>query len=91
MPLVVIQIRVSDPQQLAPYAALAQASLDAHGIRRVARSTEVEVLEGSPAGSMFVVLEGDTVEQVRAWYSSPEYAEAARARAGIAEFTTVVL
>ena len=88
--IIVVHIDTQDPKQLGPYQALARPTMEEHGIRLLAKSPAATVLEGEAPGAMTVVLEAESTEHAQAWYASPGYTEAIRAREGKAEFTMVV-
>jgi uncharacterized protein (DUF1330 family) len=60
------------------------SSIALYGGRYLTRGGETNVLEGDWTPERFVILEFPTMEQARAWWSSPEYAEAKALRQAIA-------
>ncbi len=86
-----IEITVDDPARLAPYQALALSTMKEHGIRLLGKTPEPAVLEGEPPKALVVVLQADSVEAAKAWYTSPAYSKAVDARRGVATFTTRVV
>ncbi len=78
---VISEVEARDPAALDRYRSLAQASIAAHGGRYLVRGAAPQVLEGDwPGARRVVVVEFPTAEAARAWYASPEYAEALRVR-----------
>ncbi|MFL5344398.1 MAG: DUF1330 domain-containing protein [Hyalangium sp.] len=73
---VVVEVEVHDAQTYERYKKLAPPAIAAYGGRYLVRGGATEVLEGSWKPPRFVVLEFPTAERARAWWSSPEYAEA---------------
>jgi uncharacterized protein (DUF1330 family) len=73
---VVVNIEVRDAATYERYKQLAPPSIAAYGGRYVARGGATEVLEGSWQPKRFVILEFPSAARARAWWSSPEYAEA---------------
>ncbi len=73
---IIVQIDVKDPVIYDEYKALAPASIEAYGGRYIVRGGEVETLEGAWKPPRFVVLEFPDTTAARAWWASPEYAEA---------------
>jgi uncharacterized protein (DUF1330 family) len=73
---VVVQITVENQVVYERYKRLAPPSIAAHGGRYLARGGKSEVLEGAWQPSRLVVLEFPSPERARAWWNSPEYAEA---------------
>lgn len=49
--------------------------VEAHGGRFLARSGDIEVVQGEWNPERIALVEFDTVEQARAWQDSPGYAE----------------
>ncbi len=69
------QVTVTDPSWIEDYIPKVQAMVEAHGGRYLARNTEIEKLEGpGEAPSVAVILEFPSMEQVKQWYDSAEYA-----------------
>ena len=73
---VIVQIAVEDPVAYERYKLLAPPSIAAYGGRYAVRGGRSEVLEGAWQPARLVVLEFPSVERARAWWGSPEYAEA---------------
>jgi uncharacterized protein (DUF1330 family) len=81
MPAYVISdLSPRDAGALQIYRTRAAAAIAHHGGRYLARFGAIETLEGSWRPQMLVIVEFPTVEQARAWYRSPEYAEALAVR-----------
>ncbi len=73
---VISQVAVRDPEALQQYRSRAAKTFAKYGGRyRVRAGAAKEVLEGDWP-QMVVVVEFPDMERARAWYSSPEYAEA---------------
>jgi uncharacterized protein (DUF1330 family) len=73
---VAVQVEIHDPATYARYKEMAPPSIIAYGGRYIARGGTVETLEGAWKPSRFVLLEFPSMERARAWWHSPEYAEA---------------
>lgn len=73
---VLVQVDVRDPVAYERYKELAPPSIAAHGGRYLARGGATETLEGSWRPGRLVVLEFPDAGAARAWWHSPEYAEA---------------
>jgi uncharacterized protein (DUF1330 family) len=88
---IIVQIDVKDPETYDEYKALAPPSIEAYGGKYIVRGGEVETLEGTWKPPRFVVLEFPDTASARAWWSSPEYAEAKalRQRAAASEMILV--
>ena len=79
---VVSDIEVTDPVKYEGYKRLAQDSIAKYGGKYLTRGGATTVMEGSWSPPRVVILEFPTVEQAKAWYTSPEYTKAKDARAG---------
>jgi uncharacterized protein (DUF1330 family) len=80
----VVDIDIHDPARYETYKLMAPPSIAQYGGRYLTRGGETNVLEGDWTPKRFVILEFPTMEQARAWWSSPEYAEAKTLRQAIA-------
>ena len=65
-----------DPEAIEIYRTRAAASIARHGGRYLARGGKIDILEGGWNPRNIVVVEFPDAEQARAWYRSPDYAEA---------------
>lgn len=88
---IVIEIEAKDLSRLKRYQELALPTMQQHGIRLVGKAPDPAVLEGESGGNLVVLLEADSAESARAWYTSAEYAAAVEARRGVARFTTTLV
>jgi uncharacterized protein (TIGR03086 family) len=78
---VISEVEVLDESQGQRYRDLASASIARYGGRYVVRGANPDVPEGDwPSGQRVVVVEFPSMEQLRSWYDSPEYAEALSVR-----------
>jgi uncharacterized protein (DUF1330 family) len=73
-------ITVHDRTAFEIYRTRAADAIHTYGGRYLARSEEVQVLEGSWNPDMIVIVEFPSLEQARAWYRSPDYAFALEVR-----------
>lgn len=73
---VIVEITVLDPERYDRYKELAPASIAAYGGRYLVRGGASEPLEGGWTPARLVIVEFPSVERARAWWSSPEYADA---------------
>ncbi len=78
--LVIVDIHVTDPETYEQYKMLASQSIGRYGGRYLVRGGEAATLEGRWQPGRLVVLEFPSAERARAWWSSPEYAEARQLR-----------
>lgn len=88
---VVVDITVNDADAYARYRELAPPAIAAYGGRYLARGGATETLEGDWSPSRLVILEFPDAEAARAWWHSPEYAEAKALRHACADADMVVV
>lgn len=69
---VITEIDVTDAEAFREYAPRVQPSFAPFGGRYVVRGGQTQALAGD-APKRVVVLAFDNIEQVRAWYDSPQY------------------
>ncbi len=67
---------ILDPVLMERYRALAQTTIKHYGGRYIVRGGAIEKVEGDWTAQAIVIVEFPTMEKARAWYRSPEYAEA---------------
>lgn len=72
---VLAEVEVTEPESAADYRRIAAAAIDQYGGRYLVRNEVPEPVEGEwPAARRVVLLEFDTIERARDWYSSDAYA-----------------
>lgn len=69
-----------DPAAFQIYRTRAAASITQYGGRYLARGGSVEPLEGEWSPRTIIILEFPDIDRARAWYRSPEYAQALQVR-----------
>ena len=88
----IIRARVHDKAAFAAgYAPAAAALVERFGGRYVVRTPQPEVLEGADAGGSVVVSQWPDRAAALAFWNSPEYAEAKRLRAGLADVEVMLV
>jgi uncharacterized protein (DUF1330 family) len=88
---ILANVEVTDPQQYEEYKRLSTIAMKAHGAEVCVRGGPVQVLEGDWTPDRTVILKFPSVEQARAFYDSPEYAAARKAREGAAVMRMVLI
>jgi uncharacterized protein (DUF1330 family) len=88
---VVVQVDVKDPERYADYRVMVPPTLAKYGGRFIVRGGKTETLEGDWAPKRFVVVEFPSLEQAKAWWASPEYAEAKALRQATSETQMIVV
>jgi uncharacterized protein (DUF1330 family) len=77
---VISDVAPQDPQAWETYIKLAPATIEKYGGRYLARGGDVETMEGTWAPKAIVLVEFPNADAVKAWYASPEYAQALKVR-----------
>jgi uncharacterized protein (DUF1330 family) len=77
---VISELEVRDPVAIETYRTIAAKSIAQYGGRYLVRGGAAEVAEGGPPVKNIVVVEFPSMERLREWYASPEYAEALKVR-----------
>ncbi len=77
---VISEVEIINEDAANQYRQLAAASIATYGGRYLARAAEAIVVEGEPIPRRVVIVEFSSMEQIRKWYESPEYAEALKFR-----------
>lgn len=81
MPVYLISdVTPKDPEAFQTYRTRAAASIALYGGRYLARGGSVEPLEGEWAPRTIIIVEFPDIDRARAWYRSPEYAQALEVR-----------
>jgi uncharacterized protein (DUF1330 family) len=83
--LMIIQATVSNREQYRKYQAGVQPLIASHGGRLKASGTGLEVLEGSHDGRRLIVFEFDSMDAIRNFWNSKEYAAVKPLRYGAAK------
>jgi uncharacterized protein (DUF1330 family) len=79
---VVVQIEVEDAERYEAYKRQAPPSIAAYEGRYLVRGGPSTLLEGDWQPSRLVILEFPDAARARAWWASPEYADAKALRQG---------
>ena len=78
---VISEVEMLDESQGRRYRELAAGSITRHGARYLARGAVPVVAEGNwPANTRIVIVEFPSMDRLRAWYVSADYAEALAVR-----------
>jgi uncharacterized protein (DUF1330 family) len=76
----IAQLEVTDRETFAAYRARVSETIAKHGGRYLVRGGAITPLEETPPKPRIVVLEFDSVEAVKRWYESEDYAPLADMR-----------
>ncbi len=89
---VIGHLAISDPSWVEDYIPKVQAMVESHGGRYLARSTELERLEGSgDPPNVAVILEFPSLEVAKKWYNSDEYRPQLEARQAGSDGTLLLM
>ncbi|MGD9210127.1 MAG: DUF1330 domain-containing protein [Desulfobacteraceae bacterium] len=81
MPAFVIsEVEIIDEESANEYRKLAAIAIEKYNGRYLTRAAEAIVVEGQTTGRKVVILEFPSMQQIRNWYASPEYAKALKYR-----------
>ena len=87
----VVDIEVTDPAQFEEYRKLAPAAIAKYGGRYLIRGGAYEAIEGDWKPQRLTVVEFESMEKAKAFYNSPEYQVAIKARKGAANFKLLLV
>jgi uncharacterized protein (DUF1330 family) len=87
----VVDIDVTDPAQFEEYKKLAPAAIAKYGGRYIIRGGAYEVIEGNWKPQRVTIVEFESMEKGKAFYHSPEYQQAVKARAGAANMKMLLV
>ncbi len=89
---VIVEMKISDPEQYKQYMAAAPASIAAAGGEYLVRGGRHESLEGDWQPARLAVLKFPSFEQAKAWYDGEQYRAARARRLGATEqFNMIVV
>lgn len=88
---VILDIDVKDPAGYEEYKKRGAPTILAYGGRPLARGGRTEVLEGNWQPKRVVIIEFNTLEEVKRWWNSPEYNEAKKLRHKSADTNVIFL
>jgi uncharacterized protein (DUF1330 family) len=81
MPAYVIsEVEMRDAADFEAYRTIAAKTIAQYGGRYLVRGGAANLIEGGPAPKIVIVVEFPTMERLREWYASAEYAEALKLR-----------
>jgi uncharacterized protein (DUF1330 family) len=73
----ITEVETLDEEQARTYREVARAAVTRYGGRYLVLAAEPAAAEGQwPPGQRLVIIEFPSMDQLRAWYDSPEYAPA---------------
>lgn len=88
---IVVDAQSTDPERMVEYRRLSSIAVEKFGARFLVRGGAYDVLEGEWRPQRLVVIEFPSMEKARAFYDSPEYLLARKAREGVSSFDMVLV
>jgi len=88
---VVVEMKVSDPEQYKQYMAAAPTTIASHGGEYLVRGGRHEALEGDWQPARVAVLKFPSYEQAKAWNDEGAYRQVREKRAGATEYFNMIL
>jgi uncharacterized protein (DUF1330 family) len=80
----IARVEVTDPEKYKDYTDVTPGLIAKYGGRFIVRGGETVTLEGPAETGRVVVIEFDSLEQVKSFYESDDYQAAIKLRAGAA-------
>jgi len=77
---VISEVDVKDAAGLEAYRIIAAKAIAHYGGRYLVRGGAASIAEGGPPPKIIIVVEFPSMQRLREWYASPEYAEALKVR-----------
>ncbi|KRR13408.1 hypothetical protein CQ12_09775 [Bradyrhizobium jicamae] len=77
---VISEVDVRDAMGFESYRTIAAETIAKYDGRYLVRGGAASVVEGGPLPKAIIIVEFPTMERLREWYASPEYAEALKVR-----------
>ena len=77
---VISEVDVRDIEGMQTYRSMAAPIIAQYGGRYLVRGGEATLAEGGPEPKTIIVVEFPSMERLREWYGSPEYAQALKVR-----------
>ena len=87
---VIADVDVKDPDRFKEYGKLTPDILKTYGGRYLIRGGNVEVFEGTWIPNRLVVMEFESIEQLKRWYHSPDYTDALKIRQESSDSNVIV-
>jgi uncharacterized protein (DUF1330 family) len=88
---VITEIDITDPVGYEEYKKMGPPTVAAYGGKFIVRGGGTEVLEGSWNPRRIVILQFESMERAKLWWSSKEYSAAKQTRQGAAKTKMIVV
>ena len=86
---VIADVKVTDPAKFQEYVSQVPATVEKYGGKYRVRGGAIEKVEGDWEPSRMVVIEFESMEQLKKWYHSQEYSNPMRLRHESANATVI--
>jgi uncharacterized protein (DUF1330 family) len=77
---VISEVEMRGAADFEAYRTIAAKTIAHYGGRYLVRGGAANLIEGGPPPKTIIIVEFSTMERLREWYASPEYAEALKLR-----------
>lgn len=88
---IIVEVDIHDPEQYKEYVKLTPGTLKPFGGKFIVRGGKAELIEGMQEPKRIVILQFDSVEKAKQWWSSSEYSEAKKLRHRTATSRMIVI
>ena len=88
---VIVDLEVTDPAGFEEYRKVVPATIEKYGGKYLVRGGRMETLEGDWSPKRVVVLEFESVERAKEWWSSEDYREPKALRQRTAKTSAIVV
>jgi uncharacterized protein (DUF1330 family) len=88
---IIVETDIHDPEQYERYKEASPGAVAAAGGRWLVRGGEMAVLEGEWTPKRLVMIEFEDLDAAKRFYTSPDYEEAKKLRAGAANLNMVAV
>lgn len=77
---IIVEVKIQNQKEYEEYKKLVPATLKQYGGKFIVRGGKTETLEGNWNPERIVVLQFESMEKAKAWWSSEEYGKAKKIR-----------
>ena len=88
---IIVDVQITDPEAYERYKAAVPATLAAYGGKFLVRGGRAETLEGNWEPNRIVIVEFESLEKAKAWWSSQEYAAPKQLRQSVSVTKMIVV
>ncbi|HVO72821.1 MAG TPA: DUF1330 domain-containing protein [Ignavibacteriaceae bacterium] len=77
---IIVEVKIKNHKEYEGYKKLVPSTLEKYGGKFIVRGGKTESLEGNWNPERFVILQFESMEKAKAWWSSEEYSRAKKIR-----------